>query len=511
MDQTLNTKYCNLNKVDSIGSTTQTNQFTISDSKNIDQETKDITLESFSFIEFIENVIPNVGTELIYVLIQMIETHFIGQKGDNDILDAIGIAQSYNTIITLFIGFGIIDVMDTICSRSFGKNDFHKLGNQTNQIRFIIAVFVSIFSIINIFFADNILSYMISDKNYLSDAHLYIKIVTPSILVSLNYEIYCRYFQVQLVYKPVMVSLIIALIVHPVICWLFISYLDMGIVGAGLCSNITELLRFLCVFIFSGCCNPYPKSNICPSKEIFNSKFCSILKLSAISAGLFLGESGGYSIVEFITARMGDTILAQHITLVNITLITFAFSTGFLNTNAILVGNYAGRNSPINVKRIIKISTITSLLVFIPILITIAIFPTQLLKFFAESDDVWGSNGMTQLIYISCINNFFDFQQSNIQGFLRGLGIINMMFLLTFVSYCLLLPGLCYLFAFYLNWKLKGIWLSMLFINFIVFLFNLIILCRSNIEKLCEDYEEEDEFDESIDEKENLPNNIKKE
>ena len=513
MDKTLITNHCNLNKVDFTMSS-QTNQLTLSnlsEIKNNNQDIKDESPEEFTFLEFIENVVPNVGTELIYVLIQIIETHFIGQKGDNELLDAIGLAQSYNTILIFFIGYGIVDVMDTICSRSFGKNNFHELGNQTNQIRFIMTVFVSIFSLINIFFAHNILAFMVGNYKYIDNSHLYIKIVTPSILVSLHYEIYCRYFEVQLVYRPVVISLIIALIVHPIICWLFISYLDMGIVGAGLCSNITELLRFLCVFIFSGCCNPYPKSNICPSKEIFNSKFCSVLKLTALSAGLFVGESGGYNIVEFITARMGETIFAQHVTLVNMTLITFSFSGGFLNTNAILVGNYAGRNSPSNVRKIIKISTIISLLVFIPILISIAIFPIQLLKFFSESDDVWGSNGMTQLVYISCINNFFDFQQSNIQGFLRGLGIMNMMFFVTFISYCLVLPGLCYLFAIYLNWKLKGIWLSMLFINFMVFLFNLIILSMSNIEKLCEDYEDEDDEldDETSDQRKNLTNSIK--
>ena len=461
-------------------------------------EINDKLVKEFTFNEFIENLVPNVGTELIYILIQMLETHFIGQKKDNHLLDAIGLAQGYNMILLFYVGFGIIDVIDTICSRSFGKNNFHELGNQINQIRFIMTVFFSIFSLINIFFADIILRFVVGNNDYISDSHLYIKIVTPSILVSLHYEIYCRYFQVQLVYKPVLISLLIALIVHPIICWLFISYLDMGIVGAGLCSNITELLRFLCVFIFSGCCNPYPKSNICPSKEIFNSKFCNILKLTAVSAGLFLAESGGYNIVQFITARMGETIFAQHVTLLTITYITYSFSGGFLNTNAILVGNYAGRNSPLNVRKIIKISSIISLLVFIPILISIAIFPTQLLKFFAESDDVWGSIGMTQLVYISCINNFFDFQQANIQGFLRGLGIMNTMLFVTFVCYCLLLPGLCYYFGIYLDYKLKGIWLSMLFINFIVFLFNLIILSTINIEKICKDYENENCIDDSI-------------
>ena len=164
-------------------------------------------------------------------------------------------------ILLFYVGYGIVDVIEIICSRSFAKNDFHLIGNQTNQIRFILTFFVWSIILINIFFADKILILIVGNVNYISESHLYIKIVTPSIFLTLYYEIYSRYFESHLVYKPVMISLLISLIVHPIICWLFISYLDLGIVGAGLCSNITEFLRFTFIFIYSRCCNPFPKSN----------------------------------------------------------------------------------------------------------------------------------------------------------------------------------------------------------------------------------------------------------
>ena len=494
----LTSNYLNINKQ----STTITQDISSINSQEEKKIDKEILIETVTYKEFIENLIPNVGTELIYFFIQMIETHFIGQKGNNELLDAIGLAQSYNMILVFYVGLGIIDVMDTICSRSFGKKEFNQLGNQTNQIRFILTTIFSFLSTINFFWADKILGFMVNNPTYIYDTHLYIKIVTPSIFLSLHYETFCRYFEVQLVYKPVVVSLLLALFVHPIICWLFISYLNMGIVGAGICSNITEFLRFMIVFIYAKWFNPYPKSNICPSKEIFNSKFSNVLKLSTFSAGLFIGESGGYNLVEFITARMGTTIFAQHVTLVNITYLTFSFSSGFLGTNGILIGNYAGMNSPINVKKIIKISTILSLVVFIPIMILISIFATQVLFFFSESPEIWKIDGMAELVYLSCINNFFDFQQGNIQGMLRGLGIINLTFYATFISYFLVLPFLCYMIAIYWDLKLKGVWISLLIINIMVFIFNLIILSRIDINKICEEYEDEDDEEEEEDEDE---------
>ena len=75
MDKTLITNHCNLNKVDFTMSS-QTNQLTLSnlsEIKNNNQDIKDESPEEFTFLEFIENVVPNVGTELIYVLIQLIE------------------------------------------------------------------------------------------------------------------------------------------------------------------------------------------------------------------------------------------------------------------------------------------------------------------------------------------------------------------------------------------------------------------------------------------------------
>ena len=257
----------------------------------------------------------------------------------------------------------------------------------------------------------------------------------------------------------------------------------------------TEFLRFTFILIYLGWYNPYPNSNICPNKQIFKTKFGSVLKQTAVSAGLLIGEYSSSNIVDFISVSLGTKAFAQHITLGNISLINFAFSSGFLSTNAILIGNNAGKNSSLNVKKIIKISSITSILTFIPILILICIFPLEIVRFFAESEDVWKSDDMTQLVYISCISNFFNFQQANVQGFLRGLGIINLTFAVTFICYCLGLPCFCYLFAFYLNWKLKGIWFSMLCINFIVLIFNLIILWSIDIEKICKDFKDEDDDD----------------
>ena len=459
-----------------------------------EEDLKDITI-----IDFVDNLIPNIGSELIFVFIQLVETHFIGQMKDMKLLDAIGLAQSYNLVLLFFIGYGIIDVMDTICSRSFGKKKFYLLGTQTNQIRIIVSVYIIFLSFINVFFSSKILVLFVGNVNYIDDSYLYILLVTPSILMSLHYEIYCAYFLNQLVYKPVLLSLFVALTIHPIVCWLFISYLNMGIVGAAICTNITETVRFIFIAIWANCCNPYPKSNICLDKRVFN-KFGSVFKQSLSSAALFVGESAGYNIVEYITARLGVTSFAQHITLINITMISFALAGGFMNTNAILIGNYAAQNSPSNVKKIIKISFIISLVIFIPIFIIISIFPATFLKFFSESEEIWNSNEIYEIVYIMCISNFFDFQQQNIQGFLRGLGILNITFIVSFISYCIILPGLSYTFGHYLDMKLKGIWLSMLGVNCIVLIFNYIILQTSNIDKLCEDFEDEDAIEELKDE-----------
>lgn len=442
--------------------------------------------------EFFQNLIPNLGSEFIFFCITMLEIHFIGLTGNNELLAAIGLAQSYNLLLLFFMGFGIIEVMDTICSRSFGKNEFYQLGVHTNQIRLIISVYVTFISIINFFFADKILSIIGKNASFISDSHLFIQIVTPSILLSIHYEIYCKYYETQLVYKPVITSLLIAVVVHPFNCWFFISHLNYGIVGAGIATNITEFIRFSYIFMYSNCCNPYPKSNVCFNRDVFK-KFWIIVKQAIASAALYFGENAGYNIVDFMSATFGPITLAQHIALMNITMITFAFSGGFMKTNAILTGLYAGKNSPSNVIKIIKISLLTSVGVTVPILIIIAIFPLEFLKFFSRSKDVWNSDGMRQIVYIMCISNFFDFQQYNIQGYLRGLGIFNITFFVSFISYCFVLPLLCYFFAIYLNFRLYGIFSSMILVNLVVFVINLTILVRSDIVKLCEDYEDKNE------------------
>ena len=443
---------------------------------------------------FIMNLLPNIGSNGFYIFVQLIEAHFIGQTKNNDLVVAIYLAQAYNTFLLFFIGYGLVDVMNTICSRSSSQKNLYKHGTQTNQVRLILTVYITTISIIGFLWADKILSIFVGNVSYLYDSHTYIKYATPSVFMSLHYEIYCRYFETQLVYSPVIYSLLPCIISHPFICWFFISHLKMGLLGAAICSNITEFLRLFIIVIFAGCCNPFPQSNICFDMNIFKN-FWKVLKLAVVSAALFFGESASMNILEFISARLGTLAFAQHIALMNITQIAFALNAAFINSNSILVGHYAGKNSPENVKKIMKISFITCLIVFLPFSIIKTIFPSIFLFFFNESDDVWKSEGIIVLVYIMNISNLFDFAQACLQGYLRGLEILNITFITSFVSYCLILPLLCYFLAFYLQWNLKGIWISLLITNLLVTLVNCWILFSFDLKEICDKLELDDSKD----------------
>jgi multidrug resistance protein, MATE family len=441
----------------------------------------------------------------MYFFIAVVENHFIGRTKDITLMDGVGLGLLYNNVIVYFLGIGLVESMAVTLPKAFGNKNFRLIGIQTNQVRVIILFFFIIFVFINFFFSYDIL-YLIAgeDKSYIEIAHSYVIYTTPSLFLDLNFEIYGKYAESHLNYQPVVYSFIFSCFSHLISCYFLIDYLQLGVIGCGLASNLTNIVKLLTIYVHLLFFNPYPQSDFFFDKKILDWKsFSYMLKVSLMSMVTYFAECCGFSISNIVANKLPKLSYAKYLTLSNIISINYSIAYGWMNTTSILVSNFIGENSPKKIKKSINYLLITGVLTMIPVLLAIFFFRENFYFFFSEEPSIYLDSGMINyLIYFVLITCAFDFLQSFLIGILRGCEILTFTTVASSVLFLIFHPIASTYMSLYLKMDISGILISegIVYASLIT-LWIYYIMCRLDMKKICEEYqgdEEEEELEKEI-------------
>ena len=438
--------------------------------------------------EIIQNLLPNIGSSAMNVFIILIEVHFIGLTKDTELFDGIGLAEMYMSLLIYNMGFGFSETITILCSKSFGSSNFRLLGIQTNQIRLIVTIYFLFIVLFNYFFCEVLLYIIVGEASYIHITITYIYLSFPSYYLKIQYDIFCKHSESQLIYLPIMISMILTMILHPILSYTLINYYDLNVYGVIIATFVSESVKFLSMFVYFYFVNPFPESNFLFSKDIFKD-FWKITKLSSYSAILFFAEYVGFSVSGFFAAKLGEISYAKHLIISNITFIPYVLNYGFLNTVSILIGNYVGENRSKKIKQFIKYILIMSLITEAFTIIFVNVFNKSLVHFFNDNEII-SYVPMSTLVFIMSIYSVMDMLQSILQGILRGLGIIHQMVYYSVSIFLIIQPTLNYLFIYVFKLDLEGLWIAIvLTMTFLVFVYQAYICFKIDIEKVCTEYE----------------------
>lgn len=451
------------------------------------------------------NILPNLAISIMYFFIGFVENHFIGRTKDITLMDGVGLGLLYNNVIVYFLGNGLVESMAVTLPKAFGNKNFRLIGIQTNQVRLIIIFFFVIFVMINYFFSYDIL-YLIAgvDKSYIDIAHTYVIYTTPALFLDLNFEIYGKYAESQLNYQPVIYSFIFSCLSHLIACYFLIDYMQLGVIGCGIATNITNIVKLLTIYFHLLFYNPFPESDFFYDNKILDWKsFSYMLNVSLMSMITYFAECCGYSISHIVANKMSKISYAKYITLSNIVYINYSIAYGWMNTSSILVSNYIGENSPQKIKKSINYLLIIGVCTMIPLLSVIFIFREKFFFFFSEEPSIYLDSQMNNyLIYFVILTSAFDFIQSFLIGILRGCEILTYTTVASFIFFLILHPVASSYLSFNLNMDISGIFISESIVYAIlIVLWIYYIICRLDLKKICEEYksdEEEDELEKEI-------------
>jgi len=457
------------------------------------KKSQDIDAEKvpYSFNLFWINFIPVFSGSLVNSMGTMIEYSFLSRLLGEDYLTGISLGETYVCIAFYYFGSGFMEGICIECSKSFGRGKLRRLGVQVNQFRFMLYIFTILNFFFSFIFGGKILKAIQGDNTDFVDISIkYIPFGYLFYFLQINYEVYCKYAEVQLVFAPVVYSVIVSIGVQTLCLYLFLQVFKYEFYGVVLSQIITESSKILFMVVYFLIARPYPESHFFMlfDKRMIRNMWAN-MKLCLLSALIFFFEFSGESILGMIASTLSTQIYARHIIIAAIGLVPYSFCFAILSASCIIVGIYVGRNEPETIKKIIKHSIAFGNLIILIILAIIAIFPNPFLEFFGEADE--------QLevyytpLYWMLASYYFDYWQNNLQGFLRGFGYIR---LATGFSlfFNLIVQGVL---SYFLGkkWGNSGLYIAVLIMYVGLSTSYFIILMNVNIKASCKEIKEEDD------------------
>ena len=236
----------------------------------------------------------------------------------------------------------------------------------------------------------------------------------------------------------------------------FIHVLDMGLLGAGLASILSQ-----CASLVAAAFVLLRASGLAPYRQRVSISWVNVKEQGAEAMPLCLGyagEGGAYAVVGVMMGWLGAEALAAHQIVNALAGLAYMIPLGVAGAASIRIGQAVGRDHQERLRPILKASF--ALVTFWQILVaTLFIMAGRHLAATMSTDQVV-IDLATVLFFIVGLLQVADGIQGTALGALRGMSDMRSPTTITLTAYWVLALPACYAFGFLFNLGATGIWLG---------------------------------------------------
>jgi len=385
---------------------------------------------------------------------------FIGGIYDNVYMfDGIGVATLYINCTFFSIAVGIVSGVETLGANAFGIKNYYLLGLYLHRGRLMAYLFCAVMIIINVLFAERILTVFGLPEQTLYYAVRYTKIAVWFIVTDIQFSTNFRFINIVDKSHINLIVVMISIALHPLWCYIFIKLLDLDVVGAAISLVISQGICAILTSLYVHFYNPYPESYFWFNKECFVG-WCEYIKFTIPSILLLCGEWWGFELQSFIALAIkdGEYDYSAHIFLCNLNGIIYSLSLGFSIACTIMVGKYIAEGKVNVTKKVIKVAFICGQSLMIIISIFYLIFGGKLFSLFTTDQKILDKG--SEVIPIQALSINFDMSQAILSNSMRGLGKQLIASLVSIITYYIYGASLSCLLTLHLELGVVGIWIA---------------------------------------------------
>ncbi|MDR2963854.1 MAG: MATE family efflux transporter [Bacteroidales bacterium] len=309
-------------------------------------------------------------------LVGVIDTAFLGHVGDLE-LAASAIAGTFY-IILFVVGMGFANGTQILIARRNGEKRLRQIGGIFENSLYFIWFFSAVIILVSLFFSRSILGFMLNSEDILNVAMRYLNIRVFTLFFSLGCVV-MRSFFVGIEYTKYigMAALVVAFtnfVLDYILIFGKIGFPAMGIEGAAWASMLAEVAGFVFFIIIV-----LRKVDI-RTYRMFRFKrpnfhiIVQTMNLSIFTMLQNLFSLSSWFLFFIIIEKTGEQNLAASNIIRSFYILAICPLWAYGATVSTLVSNALGQNQATHVlpiiRRVIRFSVITSLIVYLPVLVS---------------------------------------------------------------------------------------------------------------------------------------------
>eukprot|EP01119_Soliformovum_irregulare_P019384 TRINITY_DN6122_c0_g1_i2.p1 TRINITY_DN6122_c0_g1~~TRINITY_DN6122_c0_g1_i2.p1 ORF type:complete len:439 (+),score=117.77 TRINITY_DN6122_c0_g1_i2:623-1939(+) len=378
--------------------------------------------------------------------------------------------------------------METLIAQANGAGNHKRVGVIMQRAGLITACIC--IPVLILWFISDLLLISLKQDPYISGlSGIYMRVMSLSLLPVCLSQILQRALQMQGKVRPPIFSNIAAAIVNPILQYIFIFVLELGLVGSAIafsCAQVTNAAILLAYFVFSKSMRRtwygWTRESLQGWKEY--------LKLGLPGAAMICLEWGSFEIVALGVGLLHRSeLLAAHIVIVNVVALCWMVPGGIGQATANRVGNWLGSGSAAESKRAALVGMwcgATSVLICASLIFfTRGLWPTL---FTNDQQVITEVQRVVPLICLAFVP--FDGMQGDLGGIIRGSGQQKWGAVVNLVAFYIVGIPLSLMSTLWWGWELQGTWLGLAAAELCISTGYLIVLLRSNWTKLAQQSKE---------------------
>ncbi|KAJ0095833.1 hypothetical protein Patl1_15215 [Pistacia atlantica] len=210
---------------------------------------------------------PMVAVYLSQDFLQVISVMMVGHLGKLS-LSSTAVAISFCAVTGFSLLFGMSTAMETLCGQGFGAQQYRKLGIQTHTAMFSLILVCFPVSILWINMG-KLLNLMGQDPLISTESGKFTVWLVPALFGYAALQPLVRYFQVQSLITPLLMSSCVTICFHIFISWALILEFELNNIGAALAIGMSYWLNVLLLGLYMMYSSSCEKTRVPVSMELF--------------------------------------------------------------------------------------------------------------------------------------------------------------------------------------------------------------------------------------------------
>ncbi|XP_031265612.1 protein DETOXIFICATION 14-like [Pistacia vera] len=400
---------------------------------------------------------PMVAVNLSQYFLQVISVMMVGHLGELS-LSSTAVAISFCAVTGFSLLFGMSTAMETLCGQGFGAQQYRKLGIQTHTAMFSLILVCFPVSILWINMG-KLLNLMGQDPLISTESGKFTVWLVPALFGYAALQPLVRYFQVQSLITPLLMSSCVTICFHIFISWALILEFELNNIGAALAIGMSYWLNVLLLGLYMMYSSSCEKTRVPVSMELFRG-IGEFFRLAIPSAFMVCLEWWSFEFLTLLSGLLPNPKLETSVLSVCLATITtlFTIPDGLGIAGSTRVSNALGAGNPQAAR--VAVRTAVFLTVLETVIVSSILYASRHAFGYLFSNDKEVVDYVTTMAPLICLCVMLNGFQAVLSGIAQGCGWQDLGAYVNLIAYYLCGIPVAAILGFWLQLRGQGLWIG---------------------------------------------------